>query len=92
VRQIERVEAHFCGHVQGVGFRYTAVSLARGYPVTGWVKNLPDGRVLLTAEGERKDLDALIAEIESEMGGYVTRVEKTFLPATGEFSRFSIAL
>ena len=40
------------GRVQGVGFRYTVASIARRFPVTGYVKNLPDGNVELAVDGE----------------------------------------
>ncbi len=48
----------YSGHVQGVGFRYTAKSVATGFEVTGTVRNQPDGRVELLAEGERTELEA----------------------------------
>ena len=41
----------FRGHVQGVGFRYTARQLASRYDVTGFVRNLTDGRVELLVDG-----------------------------------------
>jgi len=47
----------YSGHVQGVGFRYTAKATARGFDVTGTVRNLPDGRVELVAEGTREELE-----------------------------------
>jgi acylphosphatase len=48
----------YSGHVQGVGFRFTAKTVAAGFEVTGTVRNLPDGRVELTAEGARAELEA----------------------------------
>jgi len=48
----------YSGHVQGVGFRYTAKTVATGFDVVGTVRNLPDGRVELIAEGEKSELDA----------------------------------
>jgi len=52
------------GRVQGVGFRYTAKNLARGFDVTGWVKNLPDGRVHLEAAAANEtELNAFLEEI-----------------------------
>jgi acylphosphatase len=48
----------YSGHVQGVGFRYTARAVAAGFEVCGTVRNLPDGRVELIAEGLRDELDA----------------------------------
>ena len=46
-----RLEAHFSGRVQGVGFRYLTRQLAQGFAVTGQVRNLPDGQVQVIAEG-----------------------------------------
>ena len=56
----QRHTVHFAGRVQGVGFRYTVEQIAGQFPVTGYVQNLPDGRVLLVMEGAKSDLDALI--------------------------------
>jgi acylphosphatase len=44
------------GHVQGVGFRYFAEATAGREGVLGWVRNLPDGRVEVAAEGDREAL------------------------------------
>ena len=49
--QSERVKLRIRGRVQGVGFRYTAHNIARRHDVTGYVKNLTDGRVELVMEG-----------------------------------------
>ena len=49
-----RRRVYFSGRVQGVGFRFTCQSLARGFEVAGYVRNLPDGRVELVAEGESR--------------------------------------
>jgi acylphosphatase len=68
------------GHVQGVGFRWTVKSIARGFDVTGWVKNLADGRVELHAAGEDAEVKAFLREIdESELKGLIKRAE--VLPA-----------
>jgi len=48
----ERRRLYYSGHVQGVGFRYTCQSLARGFDVAGYVRNLPCGRVELVVEGD----------------------------------------
>jgi acylphosphatase len=62
---------HYSGRVQGVGFRATAVAVARGHAVRGWVRNLSDGRVELFADGTPEAVDAFLAEIRAEMGGHV---------------------
>jgi len=56
----------FEGRVQGVGFRYTAKDLARGFEVCGWVKNLPDGTVELQVMGEADEVDDYIRELTVE--------------------------
>ena len=58
-----RVHVHYSGRVQGVGFRYTVKSLVPGYDVLGIIRNLPDGRVELVAEGERAELEAFLQAI-----------------------------
>lgn len=85
-----RQTLHFSGRVQGVGFRYTAQALARGFALSGYVQNLPDGRVRLVAEGEPEEIDRFINAIRSQMSGYVRNVEQFTEPATGEFAGFSI--
>jgi acylphosphatase len=70
-----RRRVHFSGRVQGVGFRYTCQSLARGHEVAGHVRNLPDGRVELVAEGESVDLERYFAAIQLEMGHYIRGID-----------------
>ncbi|MBI3860605.1 MAG: acylphosphatase [Planctomycetia bacterium] len=53
----------YTGRVQGVGFRYTVRSIARLHPVTGYVKNLPDGSVELVAQGDQPAIDALLIDV-----------------------------
>ena len=53
-----RMQIFYSGRVQGVGFRYTAKTVAAGFEITGIVRNLPDGRVELIAEGAREELEA----------------------------------
>lgn len=86
----ERREIFFSGRVQGVGFRYTTREIAARFPVSGFVKNLPDGRVWLVLEGARADLDSLVAAIEEEMDRYITHQETKVPPPTGEFDRFEV--
>lgn len=52
------------GMVQGVGFRYYVHHAARRHYLTGWVKNLDDGRVEALAEGDEEELRQFIKEIE----------------------------
>ena len=87
-----RIEAYFSGHVQGVGFRFTTVDIADRFPgIVGFVRNLADGRVEVVAEGPEEQVSAFIAAVEDAMGPYIRGVDKKQLPATGEFSDFTIA-
>lgn len=86
-----RLQAFFSGRVQGVGFRYTVKSLAVGFDATGVVRNLPDGRVEFTAEGEAEELRAFVQAIrESEVGRFIRHEELSWTEATGLFRGFEI--
>jgi len=82
-----RLTVHFLGHVQGVGFRYTTRNIARGYPVSGFVRNLPDGRVLLVAEGHEKDVRAFVEDVATRMGQHIRDYTMDRTESTGEFGK-----
>jgi acylphosphatase len=87
----QRMKIDYSGHVQGVGFRYTARSVAMGFEVTGTVRNLPDGRVELTAEGERGELEAFREAIrEAGLSSVIRQEAVSWAEATGEFRGFEI--
>ena len=54
-----RKHIFFSGQVQGVGFRYRAVHLARPLGLTGWVRNLRDGRVEMEVQGDALAIEKL---------------------------------
>lgn len=87
---MKRIIVHFAGRVQGVGFRFTTHEIATSYPVTGYVQNLNDGRVLLVAEGTSKDLKELVEEILVRREEFVTSHSLESVEANGEFSEFQI--
>jgi len=63
---------HYSGRVQGVGFRYTARTVATGFEITGTVRNLPDGRVELIAEGIRPELEAYQSALrDAGLAGFI---------------------
>jgi acylphosphatase len=80
-----RYTIQFHGHVQGVGFRYTACNIARGYAVAGYVKNLPDRRVELVAEGDEASVRAYADEVAQVMERFIRNKSLDRSPATGEF-------
>lgn len=63
---------YYSGHVQGVGFRATAAGLARRHRVAGWVRNLPDGRVELLAEGEDGEVLAFLSDLRERMADHIS--------------------
>lgn len=81
---------HYCGHVQGVGFRVRVSRLAQGLAVTGYVKNLPDGRVLLVAEGEATQVKRLLVGVAAELAENIQQADVQQAAATGEFREFTI--
>jgi len=82
----------FEGRVQGVGVRWTAKNIARGYEVTGWVRNLSDGRVEMQVSGEACEVDACIEAIEeSELKGHIRKVDVSVIPPLTGAHGFEIA-
>jgi acylphosphatase len=93
VPQIEtRLRVVVRGRVQGVGFRYYVLERARELDVVGIVRNLRDGGVEVIAEGSRGALEALLAALKvGPRAARVDSVDAVWLPATGEFTTFTIA-
>lgn len=85
-----RKTVHYSGRVQGVGFRYTAQSIAKRFAVGGYVRNLPDGRVELVAEGERHELAIFLDEIRERLAAQIRHESVDTQPGTGEFGSFEI--
>jgi acylphosphatase len=84
----ERV--NYAGHVQGVGFRYTVRSIARRYPVKGYVKNLADGSVELVAQGRPEAIGGLVAEVARQFDGYIRHCERRPIQTAETFANFEI--
>jgi acylphosphatase len=80
----------YSGHVQGVGFRYTTRSVASRFAVTGYVRNLSDGRVELVAEGEKPELNTFFSEIREQLGSHIRSERSDTQAASGEFAGFEI--
>ncbi len=79
------------GRVQGVFFRQGTRDLARRLGVTGWVRNLLDGRVEAVFEGEREDVESMIDFCKrGPPGAKVTKVDVRWEEYVGEFKGFRI--
>jgi len=81
---------HFNGRVQGVGFRYAVLQLAKEFEVTGYVKNLVDGRVLLEMEGDSTEVSLFLDAIEGHMAGYIRLTERASARREAQFKAFEI--
>ena len=83
---------YYSGRVQGVGFRATAASVARRHPdVRGWVRNLPDGRVELLADGPAPAVEAFLADVRDRMAGYIDAEESAERDPGGPLHGFRVA-
>jgi acylphosphatase len=88
--EVHHQTAYFEGRVQGVGFRYAALQVAREFDVAGYVANLPDGRVLLEAEGAQEQVEAFVAAVHVRMHGFVRKLDRHASVREPQFSGFSI--
>lgn len=86
----EQLTAQFSGRVQGVGFRFHVLQIAKQFAVTGEVKNLVDGRVELVAQGEKAELARFLAEIQAQMDIFISQTETHWSPPTDSFKGFGI--
>ena len=86
-----RVQLIYSGRVQGVGFRYTVKQVAAGYDVAGTVRNLPDGRVELVAEGARDELESFRQGVrDAGLDGFIRQEDAEWAEARGDLRGFEI--
>jgi len=87
-----RKHVYISGKVQGVWFRVYTEKVACRYGVTGWVKNLPDGRVEAIFEGNGEDVERMVTwcREEGSPNSRVSEVEVVEEKYQGEFNDFQI--
>ncbi len=89
---VARVHVFVSGRVQGVAFRFFVERWASEMDLTGWVRNLSDGRVEVVAEGEKDDLERLLVRLgEGPRLAVVENLDVAWQEATGEFPDFRVA-
>jgi acylphosphatase len=81
---------YYSGSVQGVGFRATAVRVASGHAVRGWVRNLSDGGVELFADGAPAAVDAFLRDLRNRMSGHIDGEEATEAEADESLTGFRV--
>ncbi|MEN9980113.1 MAG: acylphosphatase [candidate division WOR-3 bacterium] len=85
------LSAYVAGRVQGVFFRMFVLKEARTLGLTGRVRNLPDGRVEVNAEGEREKLEKLVAKLhQGPPGAIVENVKLEWGEYLHEYDDFQI--
>jgi acylphosphatase len=88
----EQLHAIVRGRVQGVSFRHYTHQRAKELGLTGWVRNLPDGTVEVTAEGERETLEQLLGFLDTgPLGAHVVHVLKHWQPASDQYHDFDVS-
>jgi len=85
----KQVHLYYSGKVQGVGFRLGAREAAGDLGVTGWVRNLSDGRVEISVEAKEDTLKDFLARINKMFSRYIADTEIIWGPASG-YSEFTI--
>ena len=89
--QRKRVHALVSGRVQGVGFRYFVRQAAGSAKLSGWVRNLADGRVEFAAEGVQAELEALLERVhQGPSGSRVEQLETSWGEIRDGFTDFRV--
>jgi acylphosphatase len=88
--EVTHESVFFTGHVQGVGFRYSTLQVAKEFEVTGYVRNLADGRVQVEVEGAASEIDAFVEAVQEKMHGYIRKTERSRGRREPEFTGFVI--
>jgi len=85
------LQVFYEGNVQGVGFRWSVRHIATGFEVTGWVRNLPDGRVEMQVNGDPDEVAAFLEAIkQSELHGLIRKQTESALPEPVSAQGFEI--
>ncbi len=85
------VQVFFEGNVQGVGFRYSVRHIAKGFDVTGWARNLRDGRVEMQVNGADDEVQAFLEAImQSELRAHIRKQDLTPLADASPMRGFEI--
>ncbi|MCM2275615.1 MAG: acylphosphatase [Candidatus Didemnitutus sp.] len=87
---VQHETVHFTGRVQGVGFRYQTSQVAKGFEVSGYVRNLADGRVQLEVEGSAAEVAAFVTAVAEQMEGYIRHIERSAARRPRSFRGFEI--
>ena len=79
-----RKHIYFSGMVQGVGFRYRSTYLAQSRKLTGWVKNLYDNRVEMEVQGDEKNIERFLEDLQKQRFISIEDMEMTEIPCVAD--------
>ena len=85
-----RLLVTYSGNVQGVGFRWKVLSISKTYEITGYVKNLPTGKVEILVEGERKAVLKMIEEIDEKLKDFWAKKGEELKSGKAHYEKFEI--
>ena len=80
----------FTGHVQGVGFRFTSLRIARRYSLVGYVKNIPGSSVEMLIQGPPNNVQACIRDISEAFDGHIKQTNIKDITPTATYTAFDI--
>ena len=87
----KRLRALVKGRVQGIGYRWFVRDTARALKINGWVKNLDDGNVEISAEGPKEKLDEFLSAISKHIYAAISSIESEWEEADkGRYKNFDI--
>lgn len=89
--EVFHISIHFSGRVQGVGFRYRTLQIAKEFDVSGFVRNLDDGRVQLEVEGDKAEAEGFVAEVSDKLDVYIRKTERNEGVRASRYRGFTIA-
>lgn len=87
---VKSLHVYYSGWVQGVGFRFTAERVASSLGLSGWVRNLRDGRVEILCEGKEQSLKGFLDKMTATFKTYIRDADIAWGEATGSLSGFDI--
>lgn len=86
---MSRIQVIYSGKVQGVGFRWKVLQIAKKYAVSGYVQNLNNGKVELVVEGEDCQVGKMVEEVDTELKNYWYSQEREWKQGEPHFKEFS---
>ena len=86
---LKQVHVLYSGNVQGVGFRFTCISIAHQLKIVGWIRNLPGGGVELVAEADEEILKDMLSRVNGEFSQYIDNADIQWFDPSGSFKDFT---